>query len=111
MGGMEGAFKDNLVQPLHAMGRDTFHQIRLLKAPSNLTLNTSNDGASRISMGKRKGNMDKLEHGKFQFGIRGKNPDYQEGGQTLEQVAQRGCGIPILGDVQNLIRHDPEHLI
>jgi len=28
------------------LGRDTFHQTRLLKAPSNMTLNTSREGAA-----------------------------------------------------------------
>ncbi|KAK4817104.1 hypothetical protein QYF61_027967 [Mycteria americana] len=34
-----------------SMGRDIFHKIGLLKALSNLTWNTSNDGASTISLG------------------------------------------------------------
>ena len=34
-----------------AMGRDTFHQTRLLNAPSNLALNTSTEGASTTSLG------------------------------------------------------------
>ena len=34
-----------------AVGRDTFHQIRLLKAWSNLALNTSSEGASTASLG------------------------------------------------------------
>ncbi|KAK4826814.1 hypothetical protein QYF61_011622, partial [Mycteria americana] len=33
------------------MGRDISHYMRLVKAPSNLTLNTSNDGASTTSLG------------------------------------------------------------
>ena len=33
------------------MVRDTFHQTRLLKAPSNLALNTSREGASTTSLG------------------------------------------------------------
>ena len=31
-----------------------------------------------------------------------KNFIYCEGGQTLTQAAQRGCGVFILGDTQNL---------
>lgn len=27
----------------------------------------------------------------------------------MEQVAQRGCRISILGDIQNLTEHSPEH--
>ena len=38
-------------QPLPAMGMDNFHSTRLLKAPSNLALNTSRDGASTASLG------------------------------------------------------------
>jgi len=33
------------------MDRDTFHQTRLLKAPSSLALNTSRDGAATTSLG------------------------------------------------------------
>jgi len=33
------------------MGRDTFHQTRLLKAPSNLGFNTSREGADTASLG------------------------------------------------------------
>jgi len=34
-----------------AMGRDTFHWTRLLRAPSNLALNTAREGASTASLG------------------------------------------------------------
>jgi len=34
-----------------AMGRDTSHETRLLKAPSNLALNTAREGASTDSLG------------------------------------------------------------
>jgi len=33
------------------MGRDTFHQTRLPKAPSNLALNTAREGAAAASLG------------------------------------------------------------
>jgi len=33
------------------MGRDTFHWARLLKAPSNLALNTAREGAATASLG------------------------------------------------------------
>ena len=33
------------------MGRDTFHQTKLLKAPSNLALTTAREGASPASLG------------------------------------------------------------
>jgi len=32
------------------MGRDTFHQATLLKAPSNLALNTVREGAATASL-------------------------------------------------------------
>lgn len=31
-----------------------------------------------------------------------------EGGQTLEKVVQTGCGITILGDIENLTGHSSE---
>jgi len=33
------------------MGRDTFHQTRLFKAPSSLALNTSTEGAATAPLG------------------------------------------------------------
>ena len=33
------------------MGRDPFHQTSLLKAPSNLALNTAREGAATASLG------------------------------------------------------------
>jgi len=33
------------------MGRDAFHQTRLLRAPSNLALNTAREGAATASLG------------------------------------------------------------
>jgi len=33
------------------MGRDIFHQPRLLRAPSNLALNTAREGAATASLG------------------------------------------------------------
>jgi len=37
-----------------------------------------------------------------------KNKFYCEGGQTWKQAAQRGCGICVFGDIQNLAGHSPE---
>jgi len=34
-----------------AMGRDTFHQTRVLKAPSNPALNTAREGVATASLG------------------------------------------------------------
>jgi len=36
---------------------------------------------------------------------------YQKGGQTLGQVAQRGCDITILGDIQNATGQGPERWV
>ncbi|KAK4832344.1 hypothetical protein QYF61_021873 [Mycteria americana] len=33
---------------------------------------------------------------------------YHEGGETLQKVAQRGCGVSILEDIQNWTKHSPE---
>jgi len=43
--------KDHLGPTPPAMGRDTFHQVRLLRAPSNLALNTTRKGSSTTSPG------------------------------------------------------------
>jgi len=48
--GLERTFRGHLVQP-PAMSRDIFNQTRLLRAPSNLTLNVSRDGALTTSLG------------------------------------------------------------
>lgn len=33
-----------------------------------------------------------------------------EGGQTLEQVAERGCGVSDLADIQNMSGHEQPYL-
>jgi len=33
-----------------------------------------------------------------------------EGDRALAQVAQKGCGVPMLGDIQKPSRHGPEQL-
>jgi len=43
--------KDHLVPTPPAMGRDIFHQPRLLRAPSNMALNTAREGAATASLG------------------------------------------------------------
>lgn len=48
--GLKGMLKIISFQPA-TMDRDTFHKTRLLKAPSNLAMTISWNGASRISLG------------------------------------------------------------
>ncbi|KAK4812466.1 LOW QUALITY PROTEIN: hypothetical protein QYF61_026459 [Mycteria americana] len=48
--GLEGTFTGHLVQA-PCKSRDSFNQIRLLRARSNLTLNVARDGASTASLG------------------------------------------------------------
>jgi len=48
--GLEGTLKTISFQP-RAMSRDTFHYTRLLKAPSNLALDTAREGADTASLG------------------------------------------------------------
>jgi len=48
--GLEGTFRGHLAHPL-AASKDIFNQTRLLRAPSNLALNVSRDGASTTSLG------------------------------------------------------------
>jgi len=48
--GLEGTLKLISFQP-PAMGRDPFHQPRVLKAPSNLALNPAREGAAAASLG------------------------------------------------------------
>jgi len=47
---LEETVKGHLAQP-PAVSRDIFNQIKLLRAPSSLTLNISRDGASTASLG------------------------------------------------------------
>jgi len=42
--------KDHLVPTPPAMSRDIFHQPRVLRAPSNLALNTAREGAATASL-------------------------------------------------------------
>jgi len=48
-----------------AMDRDTFHQTRLLKAPSNLVLNISRQGAATASLGNLGQGLNTLRVKKF----------------------------------------------
>jgi len=43
--------KNDSVPTPSALGSNTFHHTRLLKAPSNLALNTAREGASTASLG------------------------------------------------------------
>jgi len=48
--GWKGPYRSSGSNP-PAMGRDSFHQTRLLRAPSNLALNTAREGAATASLG------------------------------------------------------------
>jgi len=49
--GLEGTLKGHLLVQPAAVGRNVFQQIELLRALSDLTLNTSSDGASTAALG------------------------------------------------------------
>jgi len=52
-----------------------------------------------------RGSGHKLKHRRFPLNI--KKHFYCEGGQALAEVAQRSCGISILGGVQKAPGHGP----
>lgn len=65
---------------------------------------TERDRLFSVVPNERRANRYKL---KFHTDIR-KNISYCEDGQTLEKIALRGGGLPILGDTQNTTRQGPE---
>jgi len=48
----------------------------------------------------------RLKHRKFHLNIR--KSFFYEGGQTLQQFAQRACGVSFLRNIQNPTGHGPE---
>jgi len=55
---------------------------------------------SRVCCDRTRRNGFKVEQGRFKLDIRKTFFVYDQGSETLEQVAQRGDGCPILGDIQ-----------
>ena len=68
------------------------------------------DGARLLVMpgDSTKGNEHKVKYRKINLSIRKKKHFYCEAGQTSGQVAQRRCGVFVLGDIQNLTGHSLE---
>ena len=54
--------------------------------------------------------MFQIKRGEIQIGQKEKS-FYSKGGEALAQVAQRGGGCPIPGDIQGWAGQGPEHLM
>lgn len=69
-----------------------------------------NEGGARVSSvvpsDSIRGKGLKPKHRRFPLNVR-KHVFYCEGDQTLARVAQGGCGLAVLGDIQELPGHGP----
>jgi len=85
------------------MGRDTFHQIRLLKAPSNLALNTAREGVFTVSLGNVFEGLTALTAKNF-FLIPNVNlPSFSLKPSSLSTVGLLGCKHTLLRHAELLI--------
>lgn len=84
---------------LHSLGNSRWRWE--LIAASNCLIRGCREGGTKLLAVLRsdmtRGDGHKLKHGKFQFNIKKKN--HLDGSKTLGQVAEKLCGITILGDI------------